>query len=313
MITFYSDRYQKLELFPAVSQDSTVYLTLSDGMHELRKRARNLDRVVFPLQKYTLYSLSLGGATPELAYLTDCDGLFDTGIRFLLPDGSLRKTQSCFQYHFTPPKGQLYAPCGLCYHRGYYHMFYSFAPFSADMFYLGHAVSRDLQHWHHLPLVLEPLPEMRQARHVAGGILSGSAVMNGNRMRLYFSQSVIRRESGEVVKEYILDAESHDLIHFSEGPSPVATLPSGFGPIFRSPKVTGSHMALGSARDGVGTVLLYRQENGGFSYVRPLVREKNAPYLAMPDLFPVGRTHALLASFPYTETPSPKKVTFSPY
>lgn len=303
MITFYSDRYQKLELFPAIDGDGAVYVTLSDGIHVLRRRARNLDRIVFPLKKFTLYAVSMDAATPALAYLTDCEHLLDTGVRFLLPDGSLHHSPGSFQYHFAPPAGSLLAPCDLCLFDGYYHLFYTFAPFSSlpGVYYLGHAVSRDLLVWHHLPPVLEPPAEMRQARYTSGGILSCSAVMHTNGVTLYSSRSVVRRGSSQVLKEYIMGAESRDLLRFWEDESPALLPPSGFGPVFRNPKVARPYMVVGSSQNDKGAVLLYRHENGRPTFVRPLLREKSVPYIDMPDLFPVGKAFALLASFPQSE------------
>lgn len=305
MITFYSDRYQKLELFPAIDGDSAVYITLSDGMHLLRRRARNLDRVVFPLKKYTLYTLSMDAA-PALAYLTDCEQLLDTGVRFLLPDGRLCHSPGSLQYHFAPPAGSLYAPCNLCFFDGYYHLFYTFAPFFSlpDVYYLGHAVSRNLLLWHHLPPIMEPPAEMRQARYTSGGILSCSAVMHTNGVTLYVSHSVVRRGSGQVLKEYSMRAESRDLLRFWEDETPALLPPSGFGPIFRNPKVTGQHMVVGSSRNDKGAILLYRIENGRPTFARSLLRERTVSHLDMPDLFPVGKAFALLASHPQSDASS---------
>ncbi len=57
-------------------------------------------------------------------------------------------------YHFTSPHGFLNDPNGLCYWKGYWHMFYQ-VNFGKGWVW-AHAVSRDLVHWKHLPRAITP-------------------------------------------------------------------------------------------------------------------------------------------------------------
>lgn len=52
------------------------------------------------------------------------------------------------QFHLTPPNGPMSDPNGMVFFEGIYHQFYQFTG------RWGHAVSRDLIHWEHLPLAL---------------------------------------------------------------------------------------------------------------------------------------------------------------
>jgi fructan beta-fructosidase len=76
------------------------------------------------------------------------------------------------QFHFTPATNWMNDPNGMVFYDGEYHLFYQYNPWGDKWGHMswGHAVSRDLVHWAHLPVALYEENDVM--------IFSGSAVMD---------------------------------------------------------------------------------------------------------------------------------------
>ena len=89
-------------------------------------------------------------------------------------------------YHFRAPGNWMNDPNGPLYHGGYYHIYYQHNPFGDAWGHMhwGHARSRDLVTWKHLPIALWPSKEHRED-HVFSGCMTTNA--SGGLMAFYTS------------------------------------------------------------------------------------------------------------------------------
>jgi len=82
------------------------------------------------------------------------------------------------QFHFSPERNRLFESNGIVFDGGEYHLFYHNVTVSNKIYsdQIGHAVSNDLIHWHHLPAAFAP--DEKAKNPGSSALLAGCAVID---------------------------------------------------------------------------------------------------------------------------------------
>ena len=165
-------------------------------------------------------------------------------------------------YHLAARAGWMNDPNGLVWFDGWFHAFYQHHPYSTEWgpMHWGHARSRDLMRWEHLPVALAPEgPEDKD------GCFSGSAVVNGNELALIYTGHKFHGDPSSEDNLYQVQciATSRDGVNFTRK-GQILDTPSGLHH-FRDPKVWKEgemwYMVVGARVEDTGQVRLYRSED----------------------------------------------------
>lgn len=217
-------------------------------------------------------------------------------------------------FHLAPPSGWMNDPNGVIYYKGYYHVFYQHHPFSSQegkLIYWGHARSKDLCTWEHLPIALAPSIEEDK-----DGCFSGCAVVNDkDELCLIYTAHRWGGEWGDDsnVNEVQAIATSADGIHFNDKQVILTKPPEEGVTHFRDPRVwrEGNEwvMIIGYRTDdhkghGVGKVAIYKSPDlYDWTFECTLAEDdidlppgKRSFMWECPDFFPLDGKHVLLMS-----------------
>lgn len=200
------------------------------------------------------------------------------------------------KYHYRPQKGWINDPNGLVYFKGYYHIFYQYAPdFETPWkqpMHWGHARTKDFLEWEELPVALIPGDV-----YDGGGCWSGTAIVKDDRLYLFYAAIT--------AVSTIAVAVSDDGVHFEKFcDNPVIkTYPSDGGPDFRDPAVCCINgqfycvVASGNPEKKAGRLLLYKSENlFDWDYVGIMSEWENSKYTECPSFVALEEGKCLLAA-----------------
>jgi beta-fructofuranosidase len=208
-------------------------------------------------------------------------------------------------YHVMPPAGWMNDPNGLIYWNDEYHVFYQHYPYEPKWgpMHWGHAKSKDLVSWEHLPIALAPSEEYDCGETGGYGCWSGSAVDDNGVLSLFYTGHVDGRTSMEV--QCIATSKEGITFRKSDANPVIASAPEDGAFGFRDPKVWQHegqwYMVLGYGKDGIGKTLMYTSSDLlSWSYLG-VTAESNGTMGDMwecPDLFPLGDRdeHVLIIS-----------------
>lgn len=213
-------------------------------------------------------------------------------------------------WHFRPPANWMNDPNGTIYHNGYYHLFYQHNPYGDEWGHMhwGHARSRDLATWEHLPIALWPSQEQGEEH-----IFSGCASVDGEGRPILFYTSVGRGADGQARpnEQWAARGDAEWITWEKHPANPIFALATHGGPPlegeWRDPFIFAAggrtFLVLGGNYGETAAVLLYEAADATltrWAYRKLLYREPRHQmrFCECPNFFAVGEKWVLLLS-PY--------------
>ncbi len=311
-------KYTRLEIFArALQTEGSIHVISSSGeCQRFPGGTAYYKWIKVPVDQNAEYEIFCKGCQVSICYLSGCENILDEGVCYLEPDekGRFIKREEAEwydspireAYHFTPWKNWINDPNGLCWFKGYYHMFYQFNPHGQrwSHMYWGHAASRDLIHWTHLPVVLEPQQEiLDRPTELAGGAFSGSAVVQEDEVIFYLTRSLGLPVDDEQTVQQQWMMKSSDMMHFTEEELVIGERPAKVSFDFRDPKVMRAEgrwfMVLGSALEEKAAMLLYESDDlKQWDYTGPLLieAEEGIRCVECPDFFELDGKYLVIGA-----------------
>lgn len=218
----------------------------------------------------------------------------EAAVAAAIPTAEADPTRPAF--HFRAPAQWMNDPNGPIYHEGWYHLFYQHNPYGDQWNHMhwGHARSRDLVTWEHLPIALWPSLEAGEDH-----VFSGSTFLDGGAKPVIFYTSIGGQRRPE---QWMATPDDQDLLKWSKSPSnPVVSdeeIDEWRDPyLFTEDGQT--YMLVGGGQAGKGVIALYSATNAdltGWRFERVILHHEAVPNLECPNIVKIGSRWVLLVS-----------------
>lgn len=199
------------------------------------------------------------------------------------------------RFHIMPPVGWLNDPNGLCYFKGWYHVFFQYSPEDAagGTKFWGHYRSRNMCDWEYLGVPL--MPDLEEDRD---GVYSGSALVDDGIIEIFYTGNVKEQGNFDYIRAgreaNIIYLFSEDGVHFSKKEILLTNkdYPKECSNHVRDPKVWKEkdmyYMVLGARTlEDVGMILLYESKNKKkWTFQKKITTDEKFGYMwECPDVF----------------------------
>ncbi|MEM2742175.1 MAG: glycoside hydrolase family 32 protein [Nitrososphaeria archaeon] len=214
------------------------------------------------------------------------------------------------KFHLMGECGWVNDPNGFIFYNGLYHCFFQYNPFEPfwGPTYWGHAVSKDLVKWDHLPIALAPNEEYDK-----DGCFSGSAIeIDGKIYLMYTGHVEYSMGSYRQVQCIAYSKDGVNFVKYFKNPViDTNNLPKGASKCdFRDPKVikkgeTYYVIIASRSEEGRGQILLYKSKDFfAWEYVNTIVKNEGfveGDIWECPDLFELEGKYILITSIQQKE------------
>lgn len=210
-------------------------------------------------------------------------------------------------YHFMAEIGWINDPNGFVFYNSEYHLFYQYYPYNSQWgpMHWGHAKSKDLAKWEHIPVALAP-----DMYYDVDGCFSGSAIEKDGKLYLMYTGNLNpdtdKPENNRQIQNIAVSKDGVEFEKVKANPVisskdlPEHALPQDF----RDPKVFkhGENYYVVAAScniDGSGQILLYKSKDLlAWTYVGVVARSENklGKMWECPDFFRLDGKDILIIS-----------------